>query len=223
VQGGSQQFGLTWYYDRKYLSPPDLQGLSHLFIRGFVKFHSNAGEGAPIQRKLFYLKDPGGGSGCGNDCWHVVPGGAPGGLFWFIGDNGTGTGWAGLPAYVWDTNYPDRPVHAACNNGTDCTTVLYYWVFDQWYYVEVEVQVNTPGQADGLIRMWVQGIGVDPSPIKVIEVRNQEVRGAWTTGITRFGVGDQADRLNYIVIDEERYWDDVVVADAYVGPQVPPP
>jgi hypothetical protein len=223
VQGGSQQFGLTWYYDRGTLSPPDLQGLIHFFIRGFVKFHLNPGGTSIMGRKIFYLKDPGGGSGCGNSCWQVVPDGSNGGLFWKLTNNGSGTGWAGLPAYVLDTNAVRPSIPHPCPYGSNCTTVLYYWVFDQWYYVEVEVQVNTPGQADGLIRMWVQGIGIDPSPVKIIEVLNQEVRGAWTTGITRAGVGNQADRLNYDAIDEERYWDDVVVGDAYVGPQVPPP
>jgi hypothetical protein len=54
-------------------------------------------------------------------------------------------------------------------------------------------------------------------------VLNLQISGAWTTGINRYGVGNQADRQNYDVVDEERYWDDVVVGDAYVGPQVPPP
>lgn len=225
VPGGIQPQGPTWYYDFAQSQPPPLQtqGLSHVFVRGFVKFHANAGEQQPIQRKLFYLKDPGLGAGCGASCWHVVACGAPGGTFWYLLDNGIGTAWGSLPSVSWDTNAPARPSQFACPNNSNCTTVTYYWVFDQWYYIEVEVQANTPGQSDGTLRMWIQGIGVDPAPIQIIEVLNYNVRGTNTSGIIRYGIGNQADRLGYRVIDEERYWDDVVVGDAYIGPQVPPP
>jgi hypothetical protein len=214
VQGGSQQFGLTWYYNRAYLSPPDLQGLSHFYIRGMVKFHRNSGGASIVQRKLFYLKDQGVGCSPYNSCYSVVAGGAPGGLFWFLS-------WAPTPGLL-DTN-ANRPVPYACPYSSNCMTILYYWSFDQWYYVEVEVLANTPGLDDGLLRMWVQAMGVDPSPILVVQLLNYNIRGSYTAGLSRFGVGNQADRQGWAVVDEERYWDDVVVGDAYIGPQVPPP
>jgi hypothetical protein len=37
-------------------------------------------------------------------------------------------------------------------------------------------------------------------------------------------VGQQANRYVFPdIVDEYRYWDDVVVGDAYIGPQIPPP
>jgi hypothetical protein len=224
VPGGIQGQGPTWYYNRAYLSPPDLQGFSHFFIRGFVKFHLNPGGAQVLQRKLYYLKDPGGGSGCtGDNCWHVVSGGAVGGLFWFLSCYSGGVNGNGGVQLLLDTNYPDRQTHSPCPLGSDCTTQVYFWTYDQWYYVEVEVLANTPGLADGVERMWVQAIGVDPAPILVVQLLNYNIRGSWTTGLNHFGVGNQADRLHYDAIDEERYWDNVVIGDAYIGPQVPPP
>jgi len=29
--------------------------------------------------------------------------------------------------------------------------------------------------------------------------------------------------FSYLLVYEYRYWDDIVIADAYIGPQVPPP
>jgi hypothetical protein len=48
--------------------------------------------------------------------------------------------------------------------------------------------------------------------------------GNCTEGIDSVEVGEQANRYYATeVTDEYRYWDDVIIADAYIGPQVPPP
>lgn len=76
---------------------------------------------------------------------------------------------------------------------------------NQWYKLEIEVKANTPGVRDGEVRVWVDGN-------LVLNRTNMNLRGTLSTGITKFQVGRQADRLKNIPVDEYRYWDDIVIS-----------
>ena len=56
------------------------------------------------------------------------------------------------------------------------------------------------------------------------EATNMHMRSSGTTnGIQAIDIGNQTERSNFTPVNEYRYWDDVVIGDAYIGPQVPPP
>lgn len=62
-----------------------------------------------------------------------------------------------------------------------------------------------------MLAFWVDGV-------KYLNVTNANLRGTCNYGWQRFEVGVQANRDNYDPVDEERYWDDVVVSTGYIGP-----
>jgi len=81
----------------------------------------------------------------------------------------------------------------------------------RWYCYELMVKANTPGQRDGRITCWVDGKLVADFP-------NLRLRDIETLKIDRFGVGlyiaDNSRREN------RKWYDDVVAATSYIGPQV---
>jgi hypothetical protein len=84
--------------------------------------------------------------------------------------------------------------------------------WDTWYSVELEVQESDPGVANGLIRVWLNGKQA------LTKTRILTRTAGLTQAPTEIAVGDQADRIGSIKIDELRYWDDVVISDSYIGP-----
>jgi hypothetical protein len=81
----------------------------------------------------------------------------------------------------------------------------------QWYCYEFMVKANSPGQRDGRIACWVGGKLIADFP-------NLRLRDIEPLKIDRFGVGlyiaDNSRREN------KKWYDDVVAATSYVGPQV---
>ena len=71
--------------------------------------------------------------------------------------------------------------------------------------------MNTPGSSDGILEFWVDGT-------QYLSYTAYNVRGTATEGWKRIEIGVQADRQVFDPIDEERYWDDVVVSSVSVGP-----
>ena len=197
---------------------PDLRytnGLRHFFIRGYVKFHMFADGALQQQRKLFYLKSPYLPAECAgyNDCWHVVLGGAPetSNQLSMVVTAYAGTKCDGTPYTNWGNA-----------QGIYVPTSVFAYSMDTWYSFEVEVKANDPpNTCSGAVQVWVSGGGYDQKLI--VSVSPLDVGGDRVQGVTRFLVGQQVDRFHYKPIDEDRYWDDVVVGDAYIGPQVPPP
>ncbi|MBI4386464.1 MAG: hypothetical protein HY551_03710 [Elusimicrobia bacterium] len=199
-------------YLRKYFTTGAYtNGLEHFFIRGYVRFHINPGGTAlaGIGRKLFYFL--GGGDA---DTWHGVMGTTIG------NDHAFAMGFTrGAAHQVVEDTIADRAELCYPDRIGNCTTVAYAWDFDAWYYVETEVKANTPAAYDGEFRLWVQKIGVDPSPILVIEATGVNIRGSQTVGVQKLSVGDQADRQNWQPVNEVRYWDDVAISTTgYIGP-----
>jgi hypothetical protein len=81
----------------------------------------------------------------------------------------------------------------------------------RWHCYEYMVKANTPGLRNGRIACWLDGKVVADFP-------NLRLRDLATLRINRFGLG------LFIARNEERantkWYDDVVAATAYIGPQV---
>jgi hypothetical protein len=88
---------------------------------------------------------------------------------------------------------------------------VYTMDYDQWYCVELEVILNTLGQSDGQITLWMNGS-------QAFRQTGLNLRGSYTVGISEVRIGEQADRNNYLPVDEYRYWDDVVISTSPIGP-----
>ena len=89
---------------------------------------------------------------------------------------------------------------------------------DEWYYIEIEIQLNTAGNNDGKERVWVQKVGTDASPILVLETFDVNIRHSLGTSLTRLDLGEQVDWANGEIIDEERYVDNFAISGSRIGP-----
>ena len=84
---------------------------------------------------------------------------------------------------------------------------------DRWYCYELMVQANTPGQRDGRIAAWLDGV-------LAMNFMNLRFRDVDTLTIDRIGIGLH---IGSNPNGEARKWyDNVVVATSYIGPMVPP-
>jgi hypothetical protein len=83
---------------------------------------------------------------------------------------------------------------------------------DQWYCYEYMVRANTPGQRDGQITVWLDGVLVADFP-------NLRLRDIDTLRIDRFGlsfhIGSNPNG------ETKKWFDQVVAAKSYIGPLVP--
>ena len=162
-------------------------GLDHFFIRGYVYF------GRPvdpnIQRKLFYLKSPSGPKGTPNYYWAIV-----------------------LNSYNFQLAVaPAPPSDSAFQPCDNCVSWnLYSLNPERWYCLEMEVKANTPGERDGYVKVWVDNQ-------LVLNRQNMNLRGNYSLGITRFQIGHQADRQDYIEVNEYRWWDNIVISTSRIG------
>lgn len=157
--------------------------LSHFFVRGYLYMQQpSAGSDPSVQRKLIYCHSD------SNNNWGVIP-----------------DTFYNLPSYsvVIFNNHTGTPPYPIKG--------VLYFNYNQWYSIETEVQANTPGQADGFVKTWVNGNLVGAA-------YNLNIRDTFTSGINTIDFGAQVNSTSTGAVDEYRYWDDVVVADAYVGP-----
>ncbi len=157
-------------------------GLRHVFIRGYVYFKTpEPGGTEEIQRKLYYIAD--------KTDWSM-----------FLTSDGV---------------LGELRLRFSTNNTPYLPSVTYWDLatlsYDQWYCVELEVALNTPGLRDGKLALWVDGE-------QTFEVHDIDLRGPYTTDAQRFLIGMQSNRTNFLPVDEYRFWDDIVIADAYIGP-----
>jgi hypothetical protein len=82
---------------------------------------------------------------------------------------------------------------------------------DRWYCFEYMLKANTPGQRDGRVACWVDGKLIADFP-------NLRLRDIETLRIDRFGVGLFIARNT--MRENKKWYDDVVAATSYIGPQV---
>lgn len=171
-------------------------GIDHVFVRGSVYFKTpEPGGSVEIQRKLYYIKSPSGADGIPNAYWAVVltsdgvlstPDKIQ--LYLVIGNSALG----GATTRIWTATDPALQLE-----------------FDRWYDVQIEVRANTPGMHDGRVALWLNGA-------KVFENSSLDIRRDSGLGIGRIEIGQQTDRLDYLPVDEYRYWDDVRVSDSLI-------
>jgi len=80
-----------------------------------------------------------------------------------------------------------------------------------WYSIEMETQLNSPCGHDGSVNVWVDG-----QP--VLHRTGMNIRGCFTDGVGSIEIGKQLNANILGALSEYRYWDDIVISDAYVGP-----
>jgi hypothetical protein len=199
------------------------EGIRHFWIRGYVKIAQPSPVGGVYQqRKLFYLMGKDYHADCGGSgqfCWSYVLGGSPESKNALSSSAGSYAG-----TRCDGQEYGPGTALGPWQHGEYryIPTSTFAYAFNTWYYFEVEVKANDPpNTCTGAIRVWVSGGGYDNKLI--LDDSPANVGGNRAEGIDRLYVGEQVDRFHYKPINEDRYWDDVVVGDAYVGPQVPPP
>jgi hypothetical protein len=84
---------------------------------------------------------------------------------------------------------------------------------DRWYCFEFMLKVNTPGQRDGRVACWVDGKLIADFP-------NLRLRDLDTLKIDRFDVS--LFIAHNSLRENKKWYDDVVAATSYIGPQVHP-
>jgi MYXO-CTERM domain-containing protein len=80
---------------------------------------------------------------------------------------------------------------------------------DRWYCYELMVQANTPGENDGRIAFWIDGV-------LAADFLNLRLRDVDTLTIDRFGVGFHAG--NNPSGEQKKWYDNIVAAGQYIGP-----
>ena len=169
-------------------------GLTHFFTRGYVYIKSPEPGGTKdnVQRKLMWAQI---------DTQSTAPNH---GMDWSLIITSDSAGGVIPVRFATQGFEPGLPVFSNWGIGT-----LNY---DQWYCLELEIQLNTPGNADGLVNFWVDGVQKLHHP-------NVNLIGTSTAGVGYVSFGRQSDRFNFIPIDEYRYWDDIVISTAGpIGP-----
>jgi hypothetical protein len=171
-------------------------GIQHVFVRGWVYFKTpEPGGSIAVQRKLFYIKSPSGAGGVPNYYWGVIltsdgivatPNKVQ--LYLLVGNSGVGGG----STRIWTGDGPSEEL-----------------AFDRWYDIQIEVRANTPGVNDGRIALWLDGR-------KVFENDAMNLRLDSSLAISRVEIGNQADRFDYLPVEEYRYWDELRVSDSFI-------
>lgn len=109
----------------------------------------------------------------------------------------------------------------ARNGGTNYQFWPQAFVEDQWYAVEVELKLNRPGQADGHVRVYIDGVRkVDRTGLSNLRDAddnlpiNSLLVGGW------FSNSDTSTNCTYPDPSPAvRYIDDVIVSSRYIGPE----
>lgn len=103
------------------------------------------------------------------------------------------------------------PPHDACGQSSDndISWNLYNFSYNKWYELEMETMLNTPGDRNGYTNVWVNGG-------QVLNRTGMNIRGCQTDGVSSVDIGNQLDSGGTGPISEYRYWDDIVIADAYI-------
>lgn len=79
-----------------------------------------------------------------------------------------------------------------------------------WNCIEVEIKANAPGSRDGMVNVWADARSL-------LELKDINLRGEIETGIGTMEVGRTSERDNYTYVDEERFWDNIIVSHELIG------
>lgn len=216
-------------------------GLTHFWTSGRVYFATpvriNLNGSAGVQRKIYYWKDEPGPGGTPVYSWATLltlddtetatsvaglgtcRGAAAGDCMALRLNSFGGPGFGSCTLNTLDVNsYPIGPGTCPAAPGHNTTCGLKH---NAWYKVKVEQDANHPGYHDGTLNIWVaEGNGAD----QLVYSNNYiELRAAGcNTGWTAFELGRQdnigpIDGSHPIIIEDYRYWDDVIVSDRDPG------
>ena len=83
---------------------------------------------------------------------------------------------------------------------------------DRWHCYELMVKANTPGERDGRVAFWVDGVLRGDFP-------NLRLRSVDTLKANNIHLSSYSSRIRP---NQTLWYDDVVVATSYIGPQVQP-
>ena len=84
---------------------------------------------------------------------------------------------------------------------------------DRWYCYELMVKANVPGERDGRVAFWVDGRLVGDFP-------NLRFRNVASLKSNRIALGFYTDNRR-VRKDVTMWYDDVVAATSYIGPEAP--
>jgi hypothetical protein len=189
-----------WHVDSNRFVFKGISQMDHIFIRGSV-YHGRPANNSPVQRKLYYLKDPQGPQGTPAYNWAVVLGSFDYQM-------------ALSPVAPLDQHFLTEDREQDWN--------IFTFQPERWYRVEMEVKANSSAVdgngkliRDGYVKVWVDGV-------LVLFHDKMNLRSTMTTGINQIEVGRQADRVGPIEVNEDRYWDDILIAKDVLGTTAPP-
>ncbi|MGH9554540.1 MAG: IPT/TIG domain-containing protein, partial [Terriglobales bacterium] len=164
-------------------------GLEHFFVRGYFYLRPlTGGQQDNVLRKLVYLKSVAGAGGTPNFYFAMIVSRERNGQTVVAVDNFSVGG----------------SLHGVFTGGP-------YITFNEYHQLEMEWKANTPGLADGRLAVWLDNQ-------LIFESNTQDLRINRTDGISRVEIGNQEQRFSFQVLNAHRFWDDIAIADAYIGP-----
>lgn len=128
----------------------------------------------------------------------------------------TDVGYQSLANDIALTSDLQSNINPATGNLTDSDHYMAvpYLNFNQWYEIQVEAALNTPGEANGYVNVWINGKYRPDLSLSGIEWRNSSNDGGWQY----VEIGRQLDAGNGTArtawTNEYRFWDDVALSNA---------
>jgi hypothetical protein len=93
------------------------------------------------------------------------------------------------------------------------------WALDTWYYLEMHVKLNTPGQSNGILQVWAGRMGAPGlADMLWVDEHNVNIRGAFTDPFNTIGLGYQVDKLGFVGWTEYRYLKNIALSTTRIGP-----
>lgn len=115
---------------------------------------------------------------------------------------------------VTDDDWGETPSMGLTAGGAENVIGLAKVTYDEWHCLELHLDLNTPGSADGTVRIWLDGDMVYENTSAETRESDEDVP------LKNVQIGEQVDKNGDTESREEyRYWDDIVITDGtYIGP-----
>ncbi|MEO5589177.1 MAG: hypothetical protein ABIS03_06300, partial [Gemmatimonadaceae bacterium] len=83
--------------------------------------------------------------------------------------------------------------------------------YDTKVTLKVEHYLGTVGRADGVVKIWINGVLIWTSP-------GMNFRQEAADGLGYFQVGEQAQSFDGSPVNEIRYWDNIAFSNSFMVP-----